>query len=70
MVEQILHFTKLHAFYKQHFFISKARLKLAKSQPKDKQHPEAELLTNMSKKLLVCVKEIVSFVAMKMIIKK
>ena len=32
------------------FFISNARLKLAIIQAKTKQHPEAELLANMSKK--------------------
>ena len=30
-------------FYKQHFFISNARLKLAKNQTNAKQHPQAEL---------------------------
>ena len=31
-------------FYKQHFFISNARVKLAKNQEKAKQYPEAEFL--------------------------
>ena len=34
----------IHAFfYKQHFFLSNARLKLAKNQTNAKQHPDAEL---------------------------
>ena len=39
-----------HAFFISNNFISNARLKLAIIQAKTKQHPEAELLANMSKK--------------------
>ena len=39
-----------HAFFISNNFISNTRLKLAKIQAKTKQHPEAELLANMSKK--------------------
>ena len=42
-----------HFFYKEHF-LSNARLKWAKKLSKAKQHPEAELLANMSKKY-VCL---------------
>ena len=37
-------------FFISSIFISNARLKLAKIKAKAKQHAEAELLTNMSKK--------------------
>ena len=40
----------LHAFFISNTFRSNARLKLAKNEAKAEQQPEAELLTNMSKK--------------------
>ena len=36
-------------FFTSNTFISNVRLKLAKNQANDKQHPEAKLLTKMSK---------------------
>ena len=53
---------ELHAFFIGNEFISNARLKLAKNQAKAKQHPEAELLTNMSTKQ-VCLCQLVYMIS-------
>ena len=73
-LEQILPFLKTNErffrcrctrfFYKQHF-ISNVRLKLPKNQVKPKQHPEVELLANMSKKQIF-FNEIIRLIVMKM----
>ena len=56
----------LHAFFISNTFISNTRLKLAKNYAKAKQHPEAGLLTSISKKQIACVHEIISLIVMKM----